>query len=81
MTLEEYREEVLVKSRVYRPVVCPLHEGNQITYYCATCEVPICGECAEKGHPKSGHQLETTSEAKEKRQDKLRKMLKVATTY
>ncbi|XP_077985132.1 protein meiotic P26-like [Glandiceps talaboti] len=78
MSLEEYREEVLVKSRVYRPVVCPLHEGNQITYYCARCEVPVCVKCTESGHTKPEHGLETLSEAREKRQAKLQKTLERA---
>ncbi|XP_070548301.1 tripartite motif-containing protein 3-like [Ptychodera flava] len=75
MTLNEYRDKILVQSQVYRPVVCPLHEGNQISFYCGSCEVPVCEECTVEKHKRPAHQLEILKEAATRRRAKLQRVM------
>ncbi|XP_077865142.1 E3 ubiquitin-protein ligase TRIM56-like [Saccoglossus kowalevskii] len=68
---EEYQTIFGGVSPFLRPIVCPMHPGNELKLYCETCKVPICLECAlqepikDGGH--KGHKNSHLKEAVEKR--------------
>ncbi|XP_014678302.1 PREDICTED: brain tumor protein-like, partial [Priapulus caudatus] len=39
--------------RAEKPVACPRHKHDALAFFCRTCDVPICGECASLDHSKA----------------------------
>lgn len=44
------------KIIIHKPLECDFHNGENIIYYCNTCNVTACAECAKQEH--TGHQCE-----------------------
>ncbi|XP_070554781.1 E3 ubiquitin-protein ligase TRIM71-like [Ptychodera flava] len=40
---------------VHSSIVCDRHSGNQVKFYCDTCEVPICSDCTVIDHRSPEH--------------------------
>lgn len=58
LSLDELRKDGK-KITIHKPLVCENHSGENIIYYCTTCNVSACGECAKNDHKiSSGHQCE-----------------------
>lgn len=58
VSLDELRKDGK-KITIHKPLVCESHAGENIIYYCTTCNVSACGECAKTEHKiSSGHQCE-----------------------
>ncbi|XP_077864189.1 protein meiotic P26-like [Saccoglossus kowalevskii] len=55
ISLREYSDNKAMMSKFVKPVMCSMHEGNEMTYYCNTCSIPICMVCAEYNHPRPAH--------------------------
>ncbi|XP_002733038.1 uncharacterized protein LOC100369218 [Saccoglossus kowalevskii] len=70
-TVEEYEATFQTKSPFVRPIVCPVHDGNQIKLYCGTCKIPICLECAVYQHVQPAHAHIPLQEALTKRRSAL----------
>ena len=51
MSAVSYSEAVL-------PVICDVHGGRALEYYCETDQVPICSQCALLGDHQ-GHEITT----------------------
>lgn len=41
---------------VHKPLTCDSHPGENVVYYCNTCHIPACTECAKEHNPTAGHQ-------------------------
>lgn len=58
VSLDELRKDGK-KITIHKPLVCETHVGENVIYYCTTCNTPACGECAKLDHkPATGHQCE-----------------------
>uniref|UniRef100_A0AAV2K3J3 RING-type E3 ubiquitin transferase n=1 Tax=Knipowitschia caucasica TaxID=637954 RepID=A0AAV2K3J3_KNICA len=42
--------ELKSRGRLCRPVLCPLHPGQELGLFCQSCDVPVCVECASTLH-------------------------------
>ncbi|XP_077985807.1 tripartite motif-containing protein 2-like [Glandiceps talaboti] len=71
ISVEEYEATFHTKSPFIRPIVCPVHDGNQIKLYCGTCNIPICLECALYHHKQPEHEHIPLQEALSKRRSAL----------
>ncbi|XP_070547570.1 E3 ubiquitin-protein ligase TRIM71-like [Ptychodera flava] len=63
ISLAEYKNKRSLLAKYVSPVVCSLHEGNEMTYYCKTCNVPMCVVCAEYIHKSPQHRHTTLIDA------------------
>lgn len=50
-------------GQVHRPLMCPVHTGEMLKYFCHTCEVPVCIECTVGDHKQPAHRYERASRA------------------
>nr|XP_022908661.1 brain tumor protein [Onthophagus taurus] len=63
ISLEELRKDGQ-KITIHKPLVCDIHAGENVIYYCSTCNVPACTECAKLDHKvAAGHQCESISDS------------------
>ncbi|XP_077864190.1 uncharacterized protein LOC144349498 [Saccoglossus kowalevskii] len=59
ISLETYKDNIDMVHKYVKPINCQVHRGNEMTYYCNTCSIPICMHCAEYNHRKPQHQHKT----------------------
>ncbi|XP_070551881.1 E3 ubiquitin-protein ligase TRIM45-like isoform X1 [Ptychodera flava] len=71
ISVGEYEATFHNKSPFIRPIVCPVHDGNQIKLYCDSCKIPICLECAVYHHKQPEHSQIPLQEALTKRRSAL----------
>lgn len=46
-----------------KPVVpCPAHPTERLEYFCKSCDIPVCKDCVDSGHPKAAHEVATIIE-------------------
>lgn len=58
VTLDDLRKDGK-KITIHKPLVCDIHASENVIFYCATCDVPACNECAKTEHkPSTGHQCD-----------------------
>lgn len=75
ISLDELRKDGQ-KITIHKPLVCELHSGEIVIYYCSTCNVPACAECAKSEHKvASGHQCESISDSEIRVRQELETML------
>ncbi|XP_077977606.1 tripartite motif-containing protein 2-like [Glandiceps talaboti] len=56
MSFEEYQnKQTKDPASVQPPVPCNKHPSHAVTFYCDTCDNPICLECTALEHPRPGH--------------------------
>lgn len=46
-----------------KSMLCPRHKSELLKYYCRTCAIPICKECASLEHPTGLHECEHITDA------------------
>nr|XP_006814798.1 PREDICTED: tripartite motif-containing protein 45-like [Saccoglossus kowalevskii] len=80
LTLGEYKDNITTFSRFVRPVICPMHNGHEMTFYCLTCSLPICMICAEYVHKKPRHQHTTLIEGLSTKQKELKSQVEILRT-
>ncbi|XP_070547576.1 B-box type zinc finger protein ncl-1-like [Ptychodera flava] len=76
ITFEKYKLEKATIDQYVKSLICHVHAGNELTYYCSTCSIPICMVCAEYNHTKPQHQHKTLIAGKEKKKTELQEVLK-----
>lgn len=54
VSLEETRASEVGKLAME----CEMHSGENVVYYCGTCQTPACAECAREHSVAAGHQCE-----------------------
>lgn len=54
---------------------CRTHTGEELTYYCKTCDLPVCNDCTFLDHPKGKHTLATLSDISSTQRRKLAELL------
>ncbi|XP_070551513.1 E3 ubiquitin-protein ligase TRIM45-like [Ptychodera flava] len=74
--LGEYKEKKQTLQQYVKPLICPVHEGNELTFYCGTCSVPICMVCAEYNHMRPQHQHKTLLAGVDKRRRDLEEQVR-----
>ncbi|KAK9758969.1 B-box zinc finger [Popillia japonica] len=75
ISLDELRKDGQ-KITIHKPLICELHAGEIVIYYCSTCNVPACAECAKTEHKvASGHQCESISDSEIRVRQELETML------
>lgn len=58
VSLEELRKDGK-KITIHKPLLCDVHETENVIYYCNTCHTPACNECIKTDHkPSAGHQYD-----------------------
>lgn len=60
---------------IHKPLTCPSHSGEQMKYYCHTCQTPICNECMVLDHKQPEHHYERASEAERKSKEELENLI------
>nr|XP_006812362.1 PREDICTED: tripartite motif-containing protein 2-like [Saccoglossus kowalevskii] len=61
MSLQTYK--AANTAAVQPPVYCGSHPGNQLKFYCDTCDVPICLECTALNHKITEHDYRYLNDA------------------
>ncbi|XP_077869693.1 tripartite motif-containing protein 2-like [Saccoglossus kowalevskii] len=77
LSLDEYQETKNKKPFAVQPIqYCNVHTGNQLKYYCDTCQTPICMECTIIDHKVHQHRYikEVADEYSVKLKWKVRKL-------
>ncbi|XP_017786187.1 PREDICTED: brain tumor protein [Nicrophorus vespilloides] len=72
ISLEDMRKEGK-KITIHKPLICPQHAGEHVIYYCSTCKVPVCAECAKVEH--QGHQYDAILDSEMRVRQELERML------
>ncbi|XP_044747869.1 brain tumor protein-like isoform X1 [Coccinella septempunctata] len=54
VSLEEMKKEGM-KITIHTPLVCEIHKGENIIFYCNTCLVTACSECLKSEHKPPTH--------------------------
>ena len=59
ISLDELRKNGK-KITIHKPLLCELHNTENVIYYCCTCNVPVCVECTKLDHKSTaGHHYES----------------------
>ncbi|XP_077997472.1 E3 ubiquitin-protein ligase TRIM45-like [Glandiceps talaboti] len=66
ITLEEYKEGKLTSRLLPPKVYCNVHPENEVKYYCETCQVTMCTDCAMIKHRSEKHVHSELKEAADK---------------
>lgn len=69
-------EEIKSKGEkicIHKPIPCNVHSNESLLFYCATCQMAICGECAKLDH--KGHQCEAVIDAEQRVKQELESLL------
>lgn len=45
-----------IRITIHKPLECDFHHGENVIYYCSTCNLTACSECSKNEH--KGHQCE-----------------------
>ncbi|XP_044727695.1 B-box type zinc finger protein ncl-1 isoform X2 [Chrysoperla carnea] len=61
------------KICIHKPIPCTLHPSESLLFYCATCQIAICAECAKLDH--MGHQCEAVIDAEQRVKQELETLL------
>ena len=76
VTLDDLRSEKVPLSLPDHNT-CQKHRGETLTFYCETCDVPICSKCAVVAHSRPEHkQAELDSVTTEERSRQIQKLEK-----
>ena len=74
--LNEVTTSVEVNSNLYDPDNCLAHNGEELTYYCQTCNKLICRDCTFVNHPKKSHAFELLKDASSKHRQEIWSLLR-----
>ncbi|XP_006814799.1 uncharacterized protein LOC102803335 [Saccoglossus kowalevskii] len=75
ITVKDYKKNQSRLETYNKPVICTLHSGSPLTFYCNTCKIPICMLCAEYVHRKPQHSHVTIIKGVEYKKQELRKQV------
>ncbi|XP_060909563.1 E3 ubiquitin-protein ligase TRIM45 [Labrus mixtus] len=68
-------EELKSRGRLCRPVLCPLHPGQELRLFCQPCDLPVCLECSATLH--RDHRCTPTSDVIDRHGDRIRELVAV----
>lgn len=49
VALEDMRKDG-IKITVHKPLICDIHPGENVIFYCTSCRVTACAECSKTEH-------------------------------
>ncbi|XP_070546614.1 tripartite motif-containing protein 2-like [Ptychodera flava] len=76
MTIEEYNRAKSVSPRTLQEVeYCSIHTKNEIEFYCETCQVPVCTNCAIVKHRIPEHEHRDLKDAADEYLTELKAMV------
>lgn len=73
--LSELGKENDDNNNVWNPDNCSEHNREEVTYFCSTCNKPICRECTVVSHPKTTHSFEPLKDASNKHRQEITALL------
>jgi len=68
---DSYRITVDCAVPIHKPLFCKSHKGENLKFFCNTCQTPICTECVVSSHQQPAHCYERLSEAEIKNIEEL----------
>ncbi|KAJ8407425.1 hypothetical protein AAFF_G00279990 [Aldrovandia affinis] len=66
--------DLKAQGRLVRPVLCPLHPGEELRLFCDTCELALCRDCAATTH--RSHQCGPAGDVVHRHGDRIRQLLR-----
>ncbi|XP_008326369.1 tripartite motif-containing protein 45 isoform X2 [Cynoglossus semilaevis] len=66
-------QELKSRGRICRPVLCPLHPGQELRLFCQPCDIPVCLECAATLH--RDHHCRPTNDVVDQHGDQIRELV------
>ncbi|KAI1885161.1 hypothetical protein AGOR_G00217340 [Albula goreensis] len=72
--LVQHLQDLKAQGRLSRPVLCPLHPGEEVRLFCDSCDLALCRECAVAGH--RDHQCGYARDVVHRHGDRIRQLLR-----
>ncbi|XP_034430722.1 tripartite motif-containing protein 45 [Hippoglossus hippoglossus] len=66
-------DELKSRGRLSRPVLCPLHPGQELRLFCQPCDLPVCLDCAVTLH--RDHRCCPTHDVIDRHGDRIRELV------
>ncbi|XP_064215138.1 B-box type zinc finger protein ncl-1 isoform X2 [Tribolium castaneum] len=74
VALEDMRKDG-VKITIHKPLECDLHQGENLIYYCNTCNTTACSECVKNEHKGAEHHVEGIADSEMRVRQEMKALL------